>query len=95
METIDLKFSQSEFDTLMLELLMSIRLEQTRVRAYLDALVESSMTQKQKQVFKPVFKEKLLIHLPQLAEGQPVLFKEVVRRLIEEINSSGEFKTDV
>lgn len=91
MSTLKLNFSQSEFDTLLIELLMASRLEQIRTRAFLDAFVDSELDDEQKKRFKPFFKQRLVNHLSELSKTQPELFSKVVEQLLTEINNSNEF----
>lgn len=93
MNALNLNFSQSEFDSLLIEILMASRLEQIRTRAFLDAFVESTLDEEQKKRFKPFFKQRLITHLSELSKAQPDLFSEVVKQLINEINRSSEFDT--
>lgn len=91
MSTLNLNISQSEFDTLLIELLMASRLEQIRTRAFLDAFMDSELDKEQKKRFKPFFKQRLITHLSELSKTQPELFSKVVEHLIREINESHEF----
>lgn len=91
MSSLNLNISQSEFDTLLIELLMASRLEQIRTRAFLDAFMDSELDEEQKKRFKPFFKLRLINHLSELAKMQPELFSKVVESLIMEIKNSSEF----
>lgn len=91
MSKLNLNISQSEFDTLLIELLMATRLEQIRTRAFLDAFMDSELNEEQKKQFKPFFKQRLITHLSELSKVQPELFSKVADHLISEVNSSDEF----
>jgi len=91
MSTFNLNLSQSEFDTVLIELLMASRLEQIRTRAFLDAFMECELDDEQKKRFKPFFKQRLKTHMSELSKSQPELFSKVVEHLINEINNSNEF----